>query len=204
MVQPIRMGACEKPIHMAFLSGGAMLPRNSLNLGLASISPMLKMIMASTANPTRLDAPKQTSAMTIKTVPTRRLVVARIFAPNPANRKHVSIIMPALMFTMPSGWMVRPLASMPRKNCQNQFCVPSAPKRNLTIGAVSTQSSTYFGSTSQSIGNISHQTEKMSRYSARCGFFSSRKASSARLACFSLPSRMRCWRASRSALPGSR
>ena len=36
---------------MAFLSGGAMLPRNSLNLGLASISPTLKMIIASTAKP---------------------------------------------------------------------------------------------------------------------------------------------------------
>ena len=33
----------------------------------------------------------------------------------------------------------------------------------FTIGAVSTQSSMYLGSTSQSIGNISHQTEKMTR-----------------------------------------
>ena len=53
------MGAWENPIHMAFLSGGAMLPRNSLNLGLAIISPTLKMIMASTAKPMALVSAKQ-------------------------------------------------------------------------------------------------------------------------------------------------
>ena len=73
------------------------------------------------------------------------------------------MIMPALMFTMPSGWMVWPSSSMPSRNFHTRLCVPSAPKRNCTIGAVSTQSSMYLGSTSHSIGNISHQTEKMMR-----------------------------------------
>src|ERR1039457_1948797 len=163
------MGAWENPIHMAFLSAGAMLPRNSLNLGLASISPTLKMIMARTAKPMLLVAPKNASAMTTNTVPSNMLVVARIFALRPANRKQVSMIMPALMLTMPSGWMVWPLSSMPRKNFQKPLWVPPAPKRNCTIGAVSTQSSMYLGSTSQSMGNISHQTEKIMRESARGG-----------------------------------
>ena len=91
------------------------------------------------------------------------LLVARIFAPSPATRKQVSMIKAELMLTMPSGWMVCPFSSIPRKNPQNALCVPPAPNRNCTIGAVSTQSSMYLGSTSQSIGNISHQTEKMMR-----------------------------------------
>src|ERR1039457_7203003 len=103
------MGAWEKPFHIAFLSAGAMLPRNSRNLGLAIISPMLKMIMASTAKPIVLVAPNRASAATTNTVPSNMLLVARIFALSAANRKQVSMIMPALMLTMPSGWMVWPL-----------------------------------------------------------------------------------------------
>src|SRR6266487_1100303 len=103
MAQPMRIGIWEKPIHIAFLSGGAMLPRNSLNFGLANISPMLKQTADATISPTWFDRPKQQRAAVRKRVTTIMLVVARMRALRPAKKKQVSIIIPALIFTIPSG-----------------------------------------------------------------------------------------------------
>ena len=71
-------GICEKPRYMAFLSCGAKLPMNSLNLGLESISPMLKVAITATITQPVVACPIANKAIVDSNVPTTMLVVARI------------------------------------------------------------------------------------------------------------------------------
>ncbi len=100
---------------MAFLSGGAMLPRYSLNFGLASISPTEKMTMPSTTTHARFVMPNRLRVTTTSTVPTTIDVVARILALSAANKKQVIMIIAALMLTMPSAMICVPASFMPSR-----------------------------------------------------------------------------------------
>jgi methionyl-tRNA formyltransferase len=86
-VQPMASGIWEKPRYMAFLSSGAKLPMNSLNLGLESISPTEKTRMAPTETQPAMEYPDRTMATVARSVPTTMLVVA---ASGPTARRRGS------------------------------------------------------------------------------------------------------------------
>src|SRR5258708_33968700 len=118
---------------MAFLSAGAKLAMNSLNLGDDSIPPMLNTKMAATEVQPRMECPDKKSATEANRVPTTMLVVARIKPLKYAKMKQLVMMRPALRLSMPSGKIWVPSLLRSRKNFQKAPAVsPPAWEKNFT------------------------------------------------------------------------
>ena len=153
------MGACENPKYIAFLSAGAMLPRYSLDFGLASISPTEKTAIAETSNQAALSPPTMMSPAESRNVPTAMLFTAFMRADMPATKKQVNMMMNEFRLKRPAGLIASPSSVSPIMKCATGFCVPSGPNSVVTIVLVSIQSLMCRGNTSKKEYSMNQKPE---------------------------------------------